>query len=101
MSTPSRKTRRSRQVAPVEPTQKCPSACEKSHARAEMVFAPAKLTAFVDMAFIAQHMPKFKLKDLVVIAMAFGGRLTMPTPSNGREPNPLDVRIEWEVGPAR
>jgi hypothetical protein len=91
MTTNERTTRKKKQAKPEPPK------CDKSHGRAEIVMRPAALVTHVDMAFIAQHMPKFKLKDLVVIAMALGGKVTMPTPGNGREANPLDVRIEWEV----
>jgi hypothetical protein len=43
----------------------------------EIVYQPTLIRVPVDYEFIAAHLPKFHVKDLVVIAMAMGGRMRM------------------------
>lgn len=66
-----------------------------------MLFAGYQVQCDLDMAFIAEHRPKMVLNDLVVLAMAMGGRIHVEkgTAINAGLLN-LKVRFDLPAGPS-
>ena len=57
-------------------------------------YEPTHASVQVDLAFIADHLPKFRVKDLVVIAMAMGARVRL-----GSDANVLLPTLEFDFSP--
>ncbi len=61
-----------------------------------LVARPAIVRTAIDLEFLAEHRPKFTIKDLLVFAMALGGRLHQR--HYDRDGNLLSsVSIEFEI----